>query len=559
MKPVIVAGIYARKSSDQTSVADDAKSVTRQIETARAFAARKGWPIDEAHIFIDDGISGAVFSGRPGFMRLLNAMKPRPTIQVLILSELSRLGREQLETGYAVKQLSQAGVRIFSYLEDKEIQLDTPTDKFLMSAVNFASEVEREKARQRTYDAMARKAQAGHVTGGKCFGYDNVRLNSHVERRINEAEAVVVRHIFDLSARGSGARTIAKQLNDEHAPSPRSQQGRPQSWAPSSVRAVLFRELYRGEILWNQTHKRDSWGHVHQQARPEDQWVRVCAPELRIVSEELWRAAHQRIASASAVYLRGTDGRLWGRPATGIESKYLLPGIAKCAICGGGLLALSRSHGRKRVHFYACSSYHQRGTSVCANGVHDPMVKLDAAVVTAFERQLLGPGMVDEIIEAAVRKLPLAVKDVEQDRAATAAAVARIEAEIVNLTAAVAAGGELAALVTGIKDREAERNRLLHQMATSDRAEKQTQATPARLREQLEERFADWRGILHRQSPMARQIVKKLLVGPLKFTPKQDADGTTYYEFEGEGSLAKLLGDLVPIMVASPTGFEPVF
>ena len=95
---------------------------------------------------------------------------------MLIVSELSRLGRELLETCYAAKQLSQAGVKIFSYLEDREILLDTPTDKFLMSAVNFAAEIERDKARQRTRDAMERKAKAGHVTGGRCFGYTNVKV-----------------------------------------------------------------------------------------------------------------------------------------------------------------------------------------------------------------------------------------------------------------------------------------------------------------------------------------------------------------------------------------------
>jgi hypothetical protein len=40
----------------------------------------------------------------------------------------------------------------------------------------FADELEREKARQRTYDAMQRKAKAGHVTGGRVFGYDNVEV-----------------------------------------------------------------------------------------------------------------------------------------------------------------------------------------------------------------------------------------------------------------------------------------------------------------------------------------------------------------------------------------------
>ena len=58
-----------------------------------------------------------------------------------------------------------------------------------MSVAAFADELERERSRQRTYDAMSRKAQAGHVTGGRVFGYDNVRVDGHVERRINEAEA----------------------------------------------------------------------------------------------------------------------------------------------------------------------------------------------------------------------------------------------------------------------------------------------------------------------------------------------------------------------------------
>ena len=103
-------------------------------------------------------------------MRLLNSLKPRAPFDVLIISKLSRLGREQLELGYSIKQFSQAGVRIFSYLEDRENLLDSPTDKFLMSAVSFAAEIEREKARQRMRDAMLRKARSGHVTGGGCFG-----------------------------------------------------------------------------------------------------------------------------------------------------------------------------------------------------------------------------------------------------------------------------------------------------------------------------------------------------------------------------------------------------
>jgi DNA invertase Pin-like site-specific DNA recombinase len=86
------------------------------------------------------------------------------------MSEESRLGRESIETAYALKQLVRAGVRVFFYLEDRERTLDSPTDKIMLSLMTFADELEREKARQRTYAAMQRKARAGHVTGGWCFG-----------------------------------------------------------------------------------------------------------------------------------------------------------------------------------------------------------------------------------------------------------------------------------------------------------------------------------------------------------------------------------------------------
>ena len=61
-------------------------------------------------------------------------------------------------------------MRVFFYLEDRERTLESPTDKIILSLTTFADELERKKARQRTYDALERKARAGHVTGGACFG-----------------------------------------------------------------------------------------------------------------------------------------------------------------------------------------------------------------------------------------------------------------------------------------------------------------------------------------------------------------------------------------------------
>src|SRR5262250_1946028 len=210
---MLLAAIYARKSTDQ-NVADEEKSVTRQVQHARAYAMRKGWQVAEEHIYTDDGISGAEFIKRPGFLRLMNSIKPRPAFQVLIMSEESRLGREQIETAYALKQIMVAGVRVFFYLEDRERTLDSAMDKVMLSLTNFAAEMERERARQRTYDAMLRKARARQVAGGMVYGYDNVEAlapgadgqprRQHVVRQINEAQAAVLRRIFTMTAQGDG-------------------------------------------------------------------------------------------------------------------------------------------------------------------------------------------------------------------------------------------------------------------------------------------------------------------------------------------------------------------
>src|SRR5438046_4323486 len=137
----MIASVYARKSTEQNGVADEAKSVTRQVEHARAYATRKGWTVAEEHVYADDGISGAEFVKRPGFLRLMNALKPRPPFQVLVMSAESRLGREQIETAYALKQLVTTGVRVFFSLEDRERTLGSPTDQGMLALPTFGDEV----------------------------------------------------------------------------------------------------------------------------------------------------------------------------------------------------------------------------------------------------------------------------------------------------------------------------------------------------------------------------------------------------------------------------------
>jgi DNA invertase Pin-like site-specific DNA recombinase len=74
---MITAAVYTRKSIDQ-NIPDEEKSVARQVKHAKAYATRKGWTVADEYVFADDGISGAEFLKRPGFLALMNALRPRP-------------------------------------------------------------------------------------------------------------------------------------------------------------------------------------------------------------------------------------------------------------------------------------------------------------------------------------------------------------------------------------------------------------------------------------------------------------------------------------------------
>lgn len=554
----MIAAIYARKSTEQSGVADEQKSVTRQIEHATAYATRQGWTVDAGSIFVDDGISGAEFANRPGFLRLMNALKPRPSFQGLIMSEVSRLGREQIETAYALKQLSVAGVRCFSYLEDRELLLETATDKFLLGAVTFAADLEREKARQRTYDAMVRKARAGHVTGGRSFGYDNVEIlgsdgrRSHVERRINDAEAGVVRRIFDLCARGTGYTGIAKLLNADHAPAPRPQQDRPAGWSPSTVNEILHRSLYRGEVMWNRSRKRNRWGQQHQTARPSEEWMRLDVPSVRVVSEGQWHAAHARLSGIRAqleqVTGRAVDGR-HGPRRRGNESAYLLSGFARCAVCGGGLGVTSSRRKGQRLFFYACTAYHKRGTAVCGNGLVLPVDRVNDAVLQTLAGDVLRPAVVMAVIDGVLEQLAPTTAARARHHARTE--LQAVERTIGHLATAIGAGGPLESLLAELKAQESRRDILRGAIAAAERS-----AGAPVSRNQIERtvrRHVDgWRALLTSHVQDGRRLLREVLAGPLRFTPT----GRTY-RFEGEAAIGRLLAGMagLPTVLASPPGF----
>jgi len=489
----MIAAIYARKSTDDSDRNEHNRSTTRQIERARAYAKEKGWTVDDDHVFVDDGVSGAEYQHRAGFTRLLTRLK---ALDVLIMSEPSRLGRDMLRNVYYVGEILDAEVRIFYYLTDEEEKADTPEQKIMLTLKSYASEVERQKASQRARDALERKALKGHNTGGRVYGYDNVWVypdgrkvvatpgekgegKAYTEYRVSEREADIVRRIFRMRADGHGVRLIAKTLNGDPnyrdegrhyfdrqtPPAPWKRTG---SWAPSSLWSMLHNIRYTGKIPFGRHRK--AYRHGTKTRLKQDQHLLIDAPQLRIIEPDLWEAVRQRRKTARASYLRNTKGNAWGRPQSGRPAKYLLSGLMRCEPCGGNMVVTTLTHGtertRRRVPHYLCSYRHNRGATVCQNTRKIRLSEVEDKVLGAIERQVLTTAVVAATIDKAFAMLTEQRRQAPVRSAGIETEIRRLRRELDNLLQLVADGRAPQSVLTEITKRETQIENLEQQLAT---------------------------------------------------------------------------------------------
>lgn len=539
----MIAAIYARKSTEQIGRSEELKSVTRQKDLARAFAAAQGWSVEERYVFEDDGISGAEFERRPGFMRLMSSLRPRAPFQVLIVSEQKSIGREMSETGMAIKQLDEAGVKVWSYTEARCLTPRSAVEKLTSSVQSFSDEDHRIKSSQRVTESHSRSVDRGHVVGGRVFGYRNVDimsgtdqhgrpLRSHVERVINETEAPVVLRMFELYASGFGLKAIAKALTNERAPSPkpfarRSADGVPPvaGWSPSTVRTILTRDIYRGMIVWNKSRKRNDWGKVDQRARPESEWKRVAAEHLRIIPDDLWTRVATRRQETEGKAVRFESGRLSGRPPKH-ATKNLLAGLATCGICGGGMIVETSGRRASRVPYYLCHRYKNLGT--CSNALRVPVSLINEAVLNTVEEHALTPEAVEHVIQLTERD------DVRDQQAALDREREDIGKRIKRLVDAIEIGGEALSLVAKLRELEARQGAISGELAV-------LQPVPRLAREVIENRLNEWRRLLRQSPTQARAVLQRLLQGRLTFTPHPSGTG---YNFSGPTRFDKLFAGI---------------
>jgi DNA invertase Pin-like site-specific DNA recombinase len=526
------AAVYARKSTEQ-KVADEAKSVTRQVELARAYAEAKGWTVEDRHVYVDDGISGAAFGEeeRPAMAALLVAAE-RGEFGVVVAMNEDRIGRDDFVQSAVLMSLRDADCKLWYYAEDRNPDLDTALGKFMENVRGFAAEMEREKAGARSREKAQALARAGHVAGNKLFGYSNVRDGAFVRRVKDPVQAPVVARIFALYASGMGDRAIRDLLNGEHVPPPRP----PRPWSETTIRDLLTNETYRGVVVWNKTRAAMKKGREVMVPRPESEWIKVEAPDLRIVDEETWAKAQAHRLRRRSIYRRGPKGRITGRTSEEDRRGLLLSGFMSCGVCGSRMWAEAKVRGPRRdrrlVRWWGCGANIARGAAGCSNSPRVLDAWMEHRVLDAV-KGALDPAELAETFRAALAQQRAMAEEAGARRERLERELAITEKRVRNILDAIGVGGDLPRLVDDLKAATAREDEIKAQLAgaAAPAGEEETIAAALhRARVALE--FLDMGPRDPGRTAAGRSTLRAHLAEPLKCIPVKE-DGRSGFKFTG--------------------------
>ena len=375
------AAIYCRFSSDlqkPTSLAD-------QERICRQYIEQQGWTTVE--VYADAAISGS-HDHRPGYQRMLNDAR-RGVFQVLVAEDLDRLNRRLEHSANLYSRLEFVGIDIHALTHGKIGDLHVGISGLLgeMFIKNLA---------QKTRRGLEGRVRAGKSGGGRCYGYDVVLGSDGSgqsvtgERRVNEAEAEVVREIFRCFATGEGPRAVARRLNERGVPGP---YGHP--WGDTTIRGhakkgtgILNNELYRGRLVWGRQRfvKDPATGRRVARLNPAGSEVVVDVPHLQIVDDQLWDAVKRRQAEVSRPL---TDPRTTTPLNDLHRPRFLLSGLLMCGVCGGGFTITAKDR-------YGCARRGRQGT--CPNNRGIKRQELERRVLDGLRSSLVTPELVAEFI-----------------------------------------------------------------------------------------------------------------------------------------------------------------
>lgn len=226
--------LYTRVSTEDQ--AKEGFSLDAQLERLRFYAKAQGWEV--AGEYVDEGHSGRT-TKRPQYTRMMDEIQRWDTLLVLKMDRIHRNSRNFMAM---MDQLRKQKREFASVTES----LDTSTamGRFVMDIIQRIAQLESDQIGERTFTGMEEKARQGGGSLGKPapFGYEYGP--GYVLQPV-EAEAAVVREVFQRFADGAGKQQLAHDLNDRGVPAPAGPK-----WGYKAVDRILGNPTYAGALGW---------------------------------------------------------------------------------------------------------------------------------------------------------------------------------------------------------------------------------------------------------------------------------------------------------------------
>ena len=358
--PKYKATAYIRLSytDDHSSESD---SVSNQRKLIENFVERNP-DIEVVSEKIDDGYSGIIFD-RPAFKEMMQDVTDG-NINCVIVKDLSRLGRNYLQTGYLIEDFfPRNGVRYIA-MNDGIDTLRENND--IAPFKNILNEMYSKDISKKVHSSYLLKAQQGQFTGCVApFGYrKDPEDKNHL--LVDEETAPIVRQIFLWALEGHGPNFIRRRLEEQKVPCPtwwnrergfrnvrtKWEKKDPENgrymWDFSVIKDILMNPVYTGAIASQKKDYRFKIGTIGEK-KPQD-WIVVEERHEPLIDSKSFAIVQDKLKSRQ-------------RPRQDGETS-LFAGLIKCGECGKSL-TIRTTHAKHPQQIYACKTYGAFGKNHC--------------------------------------------------------------------------------------------------------------------------------------------------------------------------------------------------
>ena len=346
------AAIYCRLSKD-----DDLDGTSASIENQRdmleKFCQKQGWEV--AAVYQDDGFTGLNME-RPDLKRMLKAIE-RKQINLVITKDLSRLGRNYLQTGQLIEDFfPRNGVRYIAMNDG----IDTMRDNNDIAPFkNILNEFYARDTSKKIRAVKQAKAQKGERVNGQVpYGYI-ADPNDRNHLLPDPETAHIVKQIFAMYVRGDRICEIQNWLREHEVLTvaelqyrrtgshrhPRPHPNCIYNWPDKTLYDILARKEYLGHTITGKSYK-VSYKSKKTKKNPEEKRYFFPNTHEPLIDEETFELAQKRIATKH-------------RP-TKVDEIDLFSGLLFCGDCGYKMYLQQGAGTLERKHAYTCGKYRNR-------------------------------------------------------------------------------------------------------------------------------------------------------------------------------------------------------